>query len=197
MSVYLARGKELMGAIIFSDVVRKDAQGIFDRLTKKYNVSCAMVTGDHKNIAERIANSVGINTVYADCKPEDKVLIVEKASRENGPVAMVGDGINDAPALARADVGIALASHGDTATSYVSDIVVIHSSIKRVSDIYQISRRTLAIAKQGIYIGIGLSVCAMIFAAFGFIQPLTGALLQEVIDILVILSALRVLRIRV
>ena len=196
MSVYLAHEKDLMGAIIFSDVAREDAKGIFKKLTDDYNVSCAMVTGDHENVARRIANSVGINNVYADCQPEEKVSIVEKASKV-GLVAMVGDGVNDAPALARADVGIALASHGDTATSYASDIVIIYSSIKRVSDIYQISRKTLIIAKQGIFIGIGFSVIAMMFAAFGFIQPLFGALLQEVIDVLVILSALRVLRIQV
>ncbi|MDO8659173.1 MAG: heavy metal translocating P-type ATPase [Candidatus Parcubacteria bacterium] len=197
MSVYLARGGELLGAIIFSDVVRKDIEGIFEKLTNNYGVACAMVTGDHENIARRIGKSVGISTIYADCQPEDKVLIVEKASRENGPVAMVGDGINDAPALARADVGIALASYGDTATSDASDVVIIHSSIKRVSDIYQISRKTLDIAKQGIFIGIGLSALAMVFAAFGYIKPLSGALLQEAIDVLVILNALRVLRIRV
>ncbi len=197
MSVYLAREKELIGVIVFSDVARKDVEGIFQRLTNEYNVSCAMVTGDHKKVAERIGKNVGINTVYADCQPEDKVLIVEKVSKENGPVAMVGDGINDAPALARADVGIALASYGDTATSDASDIVIIHSSIKRVSDIYLISRKTLNIAKQGIFIGIGLSVMAMVFAAFGYIHPLSGALLQEAIDVLVILSALRVLRIKV
>jgi P-type E1-E2 ATPase len=197
MSVYLARGQELFGAIVFTDVVRKDAEGIFQKLNKDYGVSCVMVTGDHKNIAEDVAHSVGIDTVYADCKPEDKVSVVERMIVENGPVAMVGDGVNDAPALARADVGIAMASHGDTTTSYSSDIVIIHSSIKRVSETYQIARKTLSIAKQGIFIGIGLSVLAMIFAAFGFIQPLSGALLQEAIDVLVILSALRVLRIKV
>jgi heavy metal translocating P-type ATPase len=197
MSVYLARGGELLGAIVFTDVVRKDAEGIFQKLQKDYKVSCVMVTGDHKNIALKVAHGVGIETVYADCKPEDKVSIVERMIVENGPVAMVGDGVNDAPALARADVGIAMASHGDTTTSYSSDIVIIHSSIKRVSETYQIARKTLLIAKQGIFIGIGLSVLAMIFAAFGFIQPLSGALLQEAIDVLVILSALRVLRIKV
>lgn len=197
MSVYLAREKYILGAIIFSDIVRKDAEGIFQKLTSEYNISCVMVTGDHENIAQRIANSIGIETVYANCKPEEKVLIVKKTSKENGPVAMVGDGINDAPALAQADIGIAMASHGDTATTYASDMVIIHSSIKRVADIYQIARKTIIIAKQGIYIGIGLSICAMILAALGFINPLSGALLQEGIDVLVILSALRVSRIEI
>jgi len=197
MSVYLARDKEILGAIIFSDTVREDAKGIFQKLSNKYDISCAMVTGDHIGVAQKIAKSVGIETVYADCQPEDKVKIVEEASKRKGPVAMVGDGVNDAPALARADVGIALASHGDTATSSASDMVIIHSSIKRIVDIYEISRKTIGIAKQGIWVGIGLSIFLMILALFGFIKPLEGALLQEVIDVLVILSALRVLRIKV
>ncbi len=195
MSVYLAREKEVLGAIIFSDTVRKDAEGIFQKLTSEYNISCAMVTGDHENVAQRIADSIGIKKVYADCLPEEKVSIVKKTNKENGPVAMVGDGINDAPALAQADVGIAMATHGDTATVYASDMVIIHSSIKRVADIYQIARKTIIIAKQGILVGIGLSICAMILATLGFINPLSGALLQEGIDVLVILSALRVSRI--
>ncbi|HWA32303.1 MAG TPA: heavy metal translocating P-type ATPase, partial [Candidatus Paceibacterota bacterium] len=197
MSVYLARGGAVLGAVVFSDTVRKDAEGIFRRLSSEHNLDCSMITGDHMAVARRIADSVGIGTVYADCQPEDKVRIVGEAQAKHGPVAMVGDGVNDAPALARADVGIAMASHGDTATSGAADMVIIHSSIRRIADIYEIARRTIGIARQGIWIGIGLSIAAMIFAAFGYIAPLPGALLQEVIDVLVILSALRVLRIKV
>ena len=196
MIVYISRGIEVIGSIVFSDKARKDAEGIFEKLRTDYGISTAMLTGDHENVALRIANQVGIKDVYAECKPEDKVAIVGKASKINGLVAMVGDGINDAPALARADVGIAMAFHGDTSSSYAADIAIMHNSIKRVADVYYIAKKTVNIAKQGIFLGIGLSIIAMVFAGLGYISPVSGALLQEVIDVMVILGALRVLRIK-
>jgi len=120
------------------------------------------------------------------------VSIVEKIQKTDSPVVMVGDGINDAPALARADVGITLGGHGSTAASEAGDVTIMVDRVERIQEVYQLSQRVLHIAMQCVLIGIGLSIGLMLFAAAGFIKPVLGAILQEVIDIVVILNALRV-----
>ncbi|MEI8224223.1 MAG: HAD-IC family P-type ATPase, partial [bacterium] len=196
MTVFLANNREVIAAVSFADTVRGDVHDLFTNLAHA-QVTTAMLTGDHKDVAQKIAQEVGIDTVHADCEPEDKVRIVQESVDSHGPVAMIGDGINDAPALARADVGIAMAHHGDTATSDAASIVVLHGSLGRVIETFHIAQKTIAIAKQGIYVGMGLSVVAMIAAMMGYINPLAGALLQEGIDVVVILGALRMLVIKV
>ena len=195
MTVFLANSMEIITAITFADIVRNDVHDLFANLAQA-QVITEMLTGDHEDVAQKIAQEVGINTVHADCEPEDKVRLVEEAVNNHGPVAMIGDGINDAPALARADVGIAMAHHGDTATSDAASIVVLHGSLGRVIETFHIAQKTIAIAKQGIYVGMGLSVIAMVAAMLGYIDPLSGALLQEGIDVVVILGALRMLVIK-
>lgn len=195
MTVFLADQHEVLAAITFADTVRSDVHDLFTNLNY-VGIATVMVTGDHADVAQKIAQEAGINTVHADCEPEDKVRLVGEAVNNQGPVAMIGDGINDAPALARADVGIAMAHHGDTATSDAAAIVVLHGSLSRVIETYHIAKKTIVIAQQGIYVGMGLSVLAMVVAMFGFINPLSGALLQEGIDVVVILGALRVLIVR-
>ena len=192
MSIVLTTDTEPIGMISFADTVRSDAIGIFKRLSQA-GISTEMLTGDRESVAQSIAQSVGIDVVHAKCSPEDKVSFVESALATSGPVAMIGDGVNDAPALARADVGIAIAHDGDTASSDAADIVILHGSVERVVEAYFIARKTVAIAKQGIFVGIGLSIGLMILAIIGLIPPLIGALLQEGIDVIVILGALRVL----
>jgi P-type E1-E2 ATPase len=156
-----------------------------------------MITGDHKNTAEAIALSVGIKNVYADCTPEQKLHIIKEAQIKYDHVVMVGDGINDAPALAYASVGIAMAQSGETASTESADIVILHHSIEKIGETYAISQKTISIAKQGIWAGIGMSIIAMVFAITGTIKPLQGAILQEFIDVIVILGALRVLFIKI
>ena len=151
-----------------------------------------MLTGDKKNVAEKIGYALGISNIYADCRPEQKLEIIKGISEKDRPVIMVGDGINDAPALAAADVGIALGAHGKTAASDSADAVLITSSIGRVHELLHISKHTMSVALQGILFGIGMSVVFMILGGFGLISPIFGALIQEGIDILVILNALRV-----
>jgi P-type E1-E2 ATPase len=197
MVVYLGNSKEILGSVVFADAVRTDAKKLFLDLQDKYKIFTLMITGDSLVVAKNVASMIGIQNVHADCKPEEKVALVDQTAKAHGPVAMIGDGINDAPALARADVGIAIASHGDTASTDTADIVIIHNSISKVIEVYIIALKTVKIAKEGIFIGIGLSVIAMIFALLGYISPLQGAILQEGIDVFVILSALRALRIKV
>ncbi len=190
--VYLARGREILGSVRFADVVRPETGAVFSQLTQLGAKRVVMLTGDREAVAEKIARSLGVAEYRAEVLPEDKVGYVEQLKREVSPVAMVGDGVNDAPALAAADVGVAMAAHGSTAASDAGDIVVTVNSLSRVGEAVAIARRTLKIATESIAVGMGLSIVAMVFAAFGYISPVYGALIQEAIDVLVILNALRV-----
>jgi heavy metal translocating P-type ATPase len=187
---------ELAGAIVMADHVRADAGDLVDHLRDAGIRHVAMVTGDRKVIAEEIGEQVGVDRVYAEQSPEEKLDVVRSMQAVKGlrPVVMVGDGINDAPALALADVGIAMGTAGATASSEAADAVIVVDRIDRVADAIRIGRRSLGIARQSVVYGIGLSLVAMLFAALGFIEPVFGALLQEAIDVAVIANALRALR---
>ena len=184
------------GTIALGDRVRDDAGDLVRRLRSAGVAHIALVTGDRRAVADEIGRRIGVDAVYPDQTPEDKVAVVRtvQARPEARPVVMVGDGINDAPALAAADVGIAMAASGATISSETADAVVLVDSVDRVGAAVEASGRALRIARQSIIAGIGLSLAAMILAAFGFIPPIAGALLQEGIDVAVILNALRALR---
>ena len=151
----------------------------------------AMLTGDDEATARRIAGEVGITSVRANLLPGDKVAAVREMIARHGTVAMVGDGINDAPALATATVGVALGAHGAAVAAEAADIVIMTDDLGRLADAVRIGRRTLVIARQSIWMGMGVSATLMVVAAFGYIPPTLGALLQEILDIVVILNALR------
>ena len=155
-----------------------------------------MISGDRRSVAERVGRELGIDRVYAEQSPEDKLEVVRTAGADPKlrPVIMVGDGINDAPALALADLGIAMGAAGATVSSETADAVITVDRIDRVADAVHIGRRSLSIARQSVIAGMGLSIVAMIVAAAGYLPPVAGALLQEVIDLAVILNALRALR---
>jgi soluble P-type ATPase len=152
-----------------------------------------MVTGDRADSAETIGAALDLDAVLADRAPADKVDAVA-AEQRLAPVLMVGDGINDAPALAAAHVGVAMASRGASAASQAADVVVLVDRIDRIAEALVIARRTRAIAMQSIVAGMALSGVAMVAAAFGAITPVEGALFQEGVDVAVILNALRALR---
>ncbi len=192
IAVYLAAENELIGAIYFADIIRKEIKALFSDFKKQGLDKLVMLTGDKKNVADIIARELGLDDIHAEALPEDKVKEVKEHQQEFGKVAMVGDGVNDAPALAAADVGIALGGHGQSAGSNSGDIVITIDNLERVGEAFIIAKRVLRIAKQGIFIGIGASIVLMIFASFGYIQPVYGALLQELLDVIVILNALRV-----
>ena len=140
------------------------------------------------------ASAVGITEALGDLLPEDKVEVVGGIRRAGGHVLMVGDGVNDAPALSAADVGVALASHGRSLASESADVILLEDDLPGVAEAVEIGRKTMRVARQSIGIGLGLSGLAMVFAAFGFIPVVIGALLQEAIDIAVIVNALRTSR---
>ena len=155
-----------------------------------------LATGDRRDVAQAIAAGLPIDAIRSELSPDQKVMVV-LAERKNGPVMMVGDGINDAPALAAADVGIAMGARGATASAEAADAVLLVDQLDRLLPAIAIARRSLFIARESVFFGIGLSAAGMIAAALGHITPVQGALLQEVIDVAVILNALRALRDRI
>lgn len=186
---------EPAGVIELADPLREDAATMIEGLRAAGVGRLVLVTGDDRDVAERVAADAGLTEIEAECSPQRKLEVVAaERERATGAVVMVGDGINDAPALAMADVGIAMGARGATAASESADAVLTIDRVDRVGDAIRIGRRSLRVARQGIVAGMGLSAVAMGFAAFGFLTPVAGALLQEAIDVGVILNALRVLR---
>jgi heavy metal translocating P-type ATPase len=185
----------LAGVVVMADRLRDDARELAGRLREAGVRRVAMVTGDRRAVADQIAAETGVDRVYAEQSPEDKLDVVRsmRADPDLAPVVMVGDGVNDAPALALADVGIAMSAPGATVSSETADAVITVDRIDRVATAVSIGRRALGIARQSVVFGIGLSAIAMGFAALGYIPPLGGAILQEGIDVAVILNALRAL----
>ena len=183
------------GLVLIGDRLRADSIELVPRLREVGVLHVALVTGDKRAVADRVGRTLGVDRVYAEQTPEDKLDVV-RALRERSDlrgVVMVGDGINDAPALALADVGIAMGTAGATVSSETADAVILVDRVDRVADAIRIGRRSLHIAKQSVIAGIGISLVAMGFAAAGYLPPVSGALLQEVIDVGVILNALRAL----
>jgi heavy metal translocating P-type ATPase len=184
------------GVIVMADELRPDAEQIVARLRGEGIRHIAVASGDRTSVAERIGQQLGVDHVYAELSPEEKLSVV-RALREDpalSPVIMVGDGVNDAPALAIADLGIAMGAAGATVASETADVVITVDRIDRVVDAVHAGRRALFIARQSVIVGMGLSLVAMVFAAAGLLAPVAGAVLQEVIDLAVILNALRALR---
>jgi P-type E1-E2 ATPase len=190
-TAYVAADGTAIGAIEFSDRLRHQVPSLMQRLAVLGVTDTIMLTGDHQDAAELIATQAGIRTVKADLLPADKVHAVEELKRRHGAVLMVGDGINDAPALAAATVGLALGAHGTAAPAAAADAVLLVDDISRVADAIEISRRMRRIALQSISVGVGLSMTLMVIASLGYITPAAGAIMQEALDAAVILNALR------
>lgn len=190
-AVHVSVGNEHAGVILLSDPIRPNAADTVQRLRAAGVETVALVTGDVASTAEAVAASVGITTVHAETTPQTKVEIV--GGLRPRPVLMVGDGINDAPVLAAADVGIAMAGRGATVASESASAVITSNDIGRVADVAVVSRRTVRIALQSIWVGIIISVGLMLVAAFGHLPAVVGALLQELVDLVAIVFALRAL----
>ncbi|MCW6512658.1 heavy metal translocating P-type ATPase [Lichenifustis flavocetrariae] len=180
------------GTLVFRDEVRDDAEATLRSFRDQGVKRIVLVTGDRKAVAEATCGALPIDLILSDMSPTGKVDAV-RAEAAGGPALMVGDGINDAPALALADVGVALGARGAAAAAEAADVVVLVDRLDRIAEAIGIARRTRAIALQSVFAGIGLSGVGMIAAAAGYLPPLAGALTQEVIDVAVILNALRCL----
>ncbi len=185
----------LEGVIVMADHLRPGADRIADELHEAGVERVALVSGDRLDVAREVAASLGIDEVYAEQDPADKLRVVDDVrSRTSGALLMAGDGINDAPALALADVGLAMAGKGATVSSEAADVVVVVDRADRIPLAVRVGRRSLHIARQSVVAGLALSVGAMGVAALGYLPPVWGALFQEVIDVAVILNALRAVR---
>jgi P-type E1-E2 ATPase len=179
------------GIIRFTDKVRDGVVSMIQNLKKEGIKETIMLTGDSLDNAKSIAIQIGMDSYKYDLLPEDKVSEVKKLREKYKDIIMIGDGINDAPALATASVGIAMGAKGTAISAEAADVVLLLDDITRVSNVIHIGKNTIKIAKQSIFFGIGLSFLLMIFASFGLIPPSIGALFQEALDIGVILNALR------
>lgn len=186
---FVAINDVLAGVLTFSDELRADSKKLLARLKRLGIKHSMIVTGDNQSVARAIAKEVGIETVIADCMPGDKIRAIENAAHK--PVAFVGDGVNDAPVLTASEVGIALGARGSTAASESADIVIMADDISKVAEAVAISQRTFFIGRQSILIGIFISLGLMGMFATGRFKPIYGALLQELVDVVVIFNALR------
>lgn len=192
LSVFIAVEGDPVAFMAMADAVRPDAAATLQRLHAAGLNRILMVTGDDAETAQAIAAQLAIDEVRSDCSPAEKVAVVA-AEQARQPTVMIGDGLNDAPALAAANVGVAMGARGATASSEAADVVILVDRVDRVAEAVSIAQRTRAIALQSIVVGLGLSGIAMIFAAFGYIPPVAGAFLQQGVDIAVIVNALRTL----
>lgn len=189
MAVYVSVDARPAGRVVLRDETRDNARQSVVQLRSLGIERVMMLTGDGAQTAQHVADEVGIDEVHASLLPGEKVAAVAIAAPR--PVLMVGDGVNDAPVLAAADVGVAMGARGSTAASETADVVVLVDDLGRVVDVVRIARRTIRIALQSIWVGIGLSVALMIVASFGAIPAIVGAGLQELVDVATIANGLR------
>ena len=183
-----------VGWIEMADTLRIGTPKLLSQLRRNGFARLLLATGDRRTVADAVTKGLGLDDVHADLTPDQKVLLV-LSERKHGSVMMVGDGVNDAPALAAADVGVAMGVRGASAAAETADVVLLVDDLGRLLLGLVIARRARIIAWQSVVAGIGLSVAGMFAAAFGCLTPVQGALLQELIDVAVILNALRTLRI--
>lgn len=192
--VAVALDNKPAGYLVMSDPLRKGVGAMLNRLRDRGIRQILLATGDRIEVARRVTEGLGLDKIAAGLTPGQKVDLVLSA-RTNGPVMMVGDGVNDAPALAAADVGVAMGVRGAAASAESADVVLLVDRLDQLQVGIEIAQGSSRIAVQSVVVGIGLSVAGMIAAAFGYLTPVQGALLQELIDVAVILNALRSLRI--
>lgn len=190
-AIYVSVDGNYYGAIAFTDHVRPEAAQTMAKLKAAGVTNLIMLTGDQRAIAQQVAKAVGISTVKADLLPQDKIAALQSIPQSEHPVFMVGDGVNDAPSLATADVGIAMGAHGSTAASETADVVILKDDLAKVAKAVTISQDTLRIAKQAVLIGIAICTVLMLIASTGVIPAFVGAMLQEVIDTVSILWVLK------
>jgi len=188
---YIAIDGSPKGMVFFDDQMRPGVPELIKRLHRLGIQRTVMLTGDNAKHATVVGQQAGVDAVEANLLPADKVRAVEQLKRDYTTVVMVGDGINDAPALATATVGVAMGAHGTGISAEAADIVLLVDDVTKVAEAVEIGQHIVKIAKQSIFIGLGLSLSFMVLAAFGFIDPVIGALLQEAVDAAVILNALR------
>ncbi len=201
MATYVSFDGVLVGRIVLKDVPRDNAKSTIDALRTLGARSISILTGDSLQAATTIGKSVGIDTIYADLLPQDKLAYVKKhnynaakSKKDSTVTMMVGDGVNDAPVLAAADIGVAVTDGTDTAASECAQLVIMNNDISSVASAIRVAKHTKRVMVQSVLMGIGLAIISMLFAAFGFIPAVIGAMMQEAIDVVAIMWALTALR---
>lgn len=198
--VYVARDNEYLGNIIISDVIKQDAKEAISRMRKLGIKEAVMLTGDRAKTAEAVANHLGINTVYSELLPGDKLTKLEEIiaskgdGKKSGKVAFVGDGINDAPALTRADIGIAMGALGQDAAIEAADIVLMDDNIKKIATVHNIGCKTLSIVRQNIVFALGVKFLVMILGVFGIANMWLAVFADVGVAVIAILNSMRMLK---
>ena len=190
-AIYVSRDDQYLGCITFTDYLRPEASQTMVQLHHLGVKKLMMLSGDQVKTAQKIGQEVGIDDVQAELLPEDKIAALKALTPEEKPVVMVGDGVNDAPSLVTADVGIAMGAHGSSAASESADLVILKDDLAKVAKAVVIAKDTIRVARQAVLIGIFICTALMLIAAFGIIPAFIGAMFQEVIDTVSILWALR------
>jgi P-type E1-E2 ATPase len=191
LQICIDRDSEVIGVIDLEDPIRADAVATIQALRLLGVERVLLVTGDRKPAAEAVGNAVGVDEIFSECRPEEKLeLVGVEKEKARGAVLVVGDGINDSPALAAADVGVAMGARGATAASETASVVIIEDSIGRLVDAIRISKGARNRALQAAGVGMGLSLVAMLSGAFGILSVTENAIAQEFIDAAAILWAL-------
>lgn len=193
-AVFLSEDDMFIGKILFEDKIRPESQHVIERLKAQEVQHILMLTGDNQKTAELVAGELGITEVHAGLMPSEKIGILKELPEMHRPMVMVGDGVHDAPALALSDVGIALGASGSTVASESADVVVLRNDLNLVPESIKISRETMKVAKEAVLIGIFICIALMLIASTGILPAIIGALLQEVIDTVSILYALKALK---
>lgn len=189
--VFLAIDNQVQGYVLLQDQLRPEAPQTIQDLKKIGINHLSMITGDQPATAQKIAQEVGLTNVFSQCRPQDKITLIKDAPSEQRPLIMVGDGVNDAPAIAAADVGIAMGDSSASAASQTADVVIVKNDLHTLLNAINISRYTMKIARQSVLIGIIICTALELICATGIIPVIVGALLQELIDTTSILWALR------
>ena len=189
--VFVSLDGEVAGALVIDDPIRPDTPRVIRSLRRVGIRRVVMVTGDHPDVAESVGAALGVDRILSERAPGEKVEAVETERADGGVVVMVGDGLNDAPALAAADVGVAMGARGSTASSEAADVVLVVDRLDRLVDAITIAKRSRTIAVQSVFLGMGMAFGFMFLGAFGLFGPVFGAVVQECIDVASILNALR------
>ena len=193
-AVFISEDDVFIGKILLEDKIRPESQHVIERLKAQDVQHILMLTGDNQKTAELVAGELGITEMHAGLMPSEKIGILKELPETHRPMVMVGDGVNDAPALALSDVGIALGASGSTVASESADVVVLRNDLNLVPESIKISRETMKVAKEAVLIGIFICIALMLIASTGILPAIIGALLQEVIDTVSILYALKALK---
>lgn len=196
--VYVATEKESLGYIVIADKIKENAKEVIAGLKEKNHVrEITMLTGDKKEIAEDVAQTLGLDKVYSELLPKDKVEKLEQilqSKNQKEKVAFVGDGINDAPVLTRADIGIAMGSLGSDAAIEAADIVIMDDNISKISTAITLSQRTIRIVKENIYFAIGVKVFFLLLGAFGISNMMEAVFADVGVSIIAILNSIRAIK---